>query len=88
MKPDGQKLFDPFQFHITAREITVRLSRKESDVAIWDNRATQHHGSMITATSIASSIAPPSIAKSRQRRRPVQRNAHQGPTKQPHAKVA
>lgn len=42
-KYDGQKLFDLFQSHITALENTVRWSWKEGDVAIWDNRATQHY---------------------------------------------
>lgn len=42
-KHDGQKLFDLFQYHVTAPENTVRWSWKEGDVAIWDNRATQHY---------------------------------------------
>lgn len=42
-KYDGQKLFDLFQSHITAPENTVRWSWKAGDVAIWDNRATQHY---------------------------------------------
>ncbi|WFU45227.1 TauD/TfdA family dioxygenase [Bradyrhizobium sp. CB82] len=42
-KYDGQKLFDLFQSHITAPENTVRWNWKEGDVAIWDNRATQHY---------------------------------------------
>lgn len=42
-KYDGQKLFDLFQSHITALENTVRWSWKEGDIAIWDNRATQHY---------------------------------------------
>ncbi|MET4236399.1 alpha-ketoglutarate-dependent taurine dioxygenase [Bradyrhizobium sp. LA6.10] len=42
-KSDGQKLFDLFQSHITAPENTVRWSWKAGDVAIWDNRATQHY---------------------------------------------
>lgn len=42
-KYDGQKLFDLFQSHITAPENTVRWKWKEGDVAIWDNRATQHY---------------------------------------------
>ncbi|MDF0523379.1 TauD/TfdA family dioxygenase [Bradyrhizobium yuanmingense] len=40
---DGQKLFDLFQSHITAPENTVRWSWRQGDVAIWDNRATQHY---------------------------------------------
>ncbi|KRP85891.1 dioxygenase [Bradyrhizobium yuanmingense] len=42
-KYDGQRLLDLFQFHITAPENTVRWTWKEGDVAIWDNRATQHY---------------------------------------------
>ncbi|MEY9104464.1 alpha-ketoglutarate-dependent taurine dioxygenase [Bradyrhizobium yuanmingense] len=40
---DGQKLFDLFHSHITAPENTVRWNWREGDVAIWDNRATQHY---------------------------------------------
>lgn len=42
-KYDGQKLLDLFQSHITAPENTVRWNWREGDVAIWDNRATQHY---------------------------------------------
>ncbi|WP_439396809.1 TauD/TfdA dioxygenase family protein [Bradyrhizobium sp. PMVTL-01] len=42
-KYDGQKLFDLFQSHITAPENTVRWNWLEDDIAIWDNRATQHY---------------------------------------------
>lgn len=42
-KYDGQKLYDLFQSHIIAPENTVRWNWKEGDVAIWDNRATQHY---------------------------------------------
>lgn len=42
-KHDGQRLFDIFQSHIIAPENTVRWSWKQGDVAIWDNRATQHY---------------------------------------------
>ena len=42
-KYDSQKLFDLFQSHITAPENTVRWSWQAGDVAIWDNRATQHY---------------------------------------------
>ncbi|WP_050399910.1 TauD/TfdA dioxygenase family protein [Bradyrhizobium embrapense] len=42
-KYDGQKLLDLFQSHITAPENTVRWNWKDDDVAIWDNRATQHY---------------------------------------------
>lgn len=42
-KYDGQKLYDLFQSHIIAPENTVRWNWKEGDVAVWDNRATQHY---------------------------------------------
>lgn len=42
-KYDGQRLFDLFQSHITAPQNTVRWNWKQGDVAIWDNRATQHY---------------------------------------------
>lgn len=42
-KYDGQRLFELFQSHITAPENTVRWSWKEGDIAVWDNRATQHY---------------------------------------------
>lgn len=42
-KYDGQKLLDIFQSHITAPENTVRWKWKAGDVAMWDNRATQHY---------------------------------------------
>ncbi|MHC1949922.1 TauD/TfdA family dioxygenase [Bradyrhizobium sp. UFLA06-06] len=42
-KYDGQQLFDLFQSRVTAPENTVRWNWKEADVAIWDNRATQHY---------------------------------------------
>ncbi|MGY3078002.1 alpha-ketoglutarate-dependent taurine dioxygenase [Bradyrhizobium sp. LM6.10] len=42
-KYDGQKLFELFQSHITAPENTVRWTWQAGDVAIWDNRATQHY---------------------------------------------
>lgn len=42
-KYDGEKLLDLFQSHITAPENTMRWNWKEGDVAIWDNRATQHY---------------------------------------------
>jgi taurine dioxygenase len=41
-RSDGQKLYDLFQSHITAPENTVRWRWQAGDVAIWDNRATQH----------------------------------------------
>jgi alpha-ketoglutarate-dependent sulfate ester dioxygenase len=39
---DSRRLFDLFQDHITAWENVVRWRWAEGDVAIWDNRATQH----------------------------------------------
>ncbi len=41
-KGDGQKLLELFQSYITAPENTVRWRWQTGDVAIWDNRATQH----------------------------------------------
>ena len=41
-KSDGQKLYELFQSHITSPENTVRWRWQAGDVAIWDNRATQH----------------------------------------------
>lgn len=40
---DSDRLFDIFQHHITRLENTVRWHWSEGDVAIWDNRATQHY---------------------------------------------
>ncbi|MDI4655305.1 TauD/TfdA dioxygenase family protein [Xanthobacter autotrophicus] len=42
-KGDSQKLYDLFQSHITAPENTVRWRWRVGDVAVWDNRATQHY---------------------------------------------
>jgi taurine dioxygenase len=42
-RSDGQKLFDLLQSHITSPENTVRWRWQAGDVAIWDNRATQHY---------------------------------------------
>lgn len=42
-KCTGQKLFEIFQSYIMAPENTVRWNWKAGDVAIWDNRATQHY---------------------------------------------
>jgi taurine dioxygenase len=39
---DSRLLFDLFQAHITRHENTVRWRWAPGDVAIWDNRATQH----------------------------------------------
>lgn len=40
---DSQRLVEIFQNHITRLEHTVRWRWSEGDVAIWDNRATQHY---------------------------------------------
>jgi taurine dioxygenase len=40
---DSRRLYDSFQAHITRLENTVRWRWREGDVAIWDNRATQHY---------------------------------------------
>ncbi|WJN60426.1 TauD/TfdA family dioxygenase [Pseudomonas sp. SO81] len=42
-RDDSQRLFDIFQGHVTRLENTVRWRWQEGDVAIWDNRATQHY---------------------------------------------
>ncbi len=39
---DSRRLFELFQAHITRHENTVRWRWAPGDVAIWDNRATQH----------------------------------------------
>jgi taurine dioxygenase len=39
---DSRHLFEIFQSHITRHENTVRWHWAPGDVAIWDNRATQH----------------------------------------------
>ncbi|MFF1360327.1 TauD/TfdA dioxygenase family protein [Streptomyces sp. NPDC058297] len=41
---DSRALVDLFQSHIERPENTVRWQWQEGDVAIWDNRATQHYG--------------------------------------------
>lgn len=40
---DSQKLFELLQSHVTRLENTVRWRWQAGDVAIWDNRATQHY---------------------------------------------
>jgi len=40
---DSRRLFDILQEHVTRLENTVRWSWRVGDVAIWDNRATQHY---------------------------------------------
>ncbi|MEU6862097.1 TauD/TfdA family dioxygenase [Streptomyces sp. NPDC046876] len=41
---DSRLLVDLFQAHIESPENTVRWQWQVGDVAIWDNRATQHYG--------------------------------------------
>jgi taurine dioxygenase len=41
-RPDSQRLFAILQDHITKPENVVRWRWRSGDVAIWDNRATQH----------------------------------------------
>ncbi|MET7519721.1 TauD/TfdA family dioxygenase [Streptomyces sp. NPDC005480] len=41
---DSRALVDLFQSHIELPENTVRWQWRAGDVAIWDNRATQHYG--------------------------------------------
>jgi taurine dioxygenase len=40
---DSNDLFALLQRHVIALENTVRWSWREGDVAIWDNRSTQHY---------------------------------------------
>jgi alpha-ketoglutarate-dependent sulfate ester dioxygenase len=40
---DSQDLFRLLQRHITAPENTVHWTWQPGDIAVWDNRATQHH---------------------------------------------
>lgn len=40
---DSRKLFEVLQGHVEALENTVRWRWRPGDVAIWDNRATQHY---------------------------------------------
>lgn len=41
---DSRVLQDLFQAHVESPENTVRWQWRAGDVAIWDNRATQHYG--------------------------------------------
>jgi taurine dioxygenase len=41
---DSRALIDVFQSHVERPENTVRWQWRAGDVAIWDNRATQHYG--------------------------------------------
>lgn len=40
---DSRKLYETLQAHISRLENTVRWNWREGDIAIWDNRATQHY---------------------------------------------
>ena len=40
---ESQRLFELFQSYITRLENTVRWRWSEGDIAVWDNRATQHY---------------------------------------------
>jgi len=40
---DSNELFALLQRHVTALENTLRWSWRDGDVAIWDNRSTQHY---------------------------------------------
>jgi taurine dioxygenase len=40
---ESRRLYDLFQSHVTRLENTVRWRWRVGDVAIWDNRATQHY---------------------------------------------
>ncbi|MEU7559544.1 TauD/TfdA dioxygenase family protein [Streptomyces eurythermus] len=42
--PDSRALLQLFQSHVERPENTVRWQWQAGDVAIWDNRATQHYG--------------------------------------------
>lgn len=42
-KSDSSKLYELFQAYVTTPENTVRWRWQAGDVAIWDNRATQHY---------------------------------------------
>lgn len=40
---DSRRIYDTLQEHVTRLENTVRWRWRAGDVAIWDNRATQHY---------------------------------------------
>lgn len=42
-KTDSGKIYEVLQSYVTAPENTVRWRWRQGDVAIWDNRATQHY---------------------------------------------
>ena len=49
---DSQHLFAVLQSHVTRLENTVRWRWQAGDVAIWDNRATQHYAVMDYAPTV------------------------------------
>jgi alpha-ketoglutarate-dependent taurine dioxygenase len=42
-RTESQQIYDLLQSYVTAPENTVRWRWQKNDVAIWDNRATQHY---------------------------------------------
>ena len=56
---ESDVLFELLQRRITMPENTVRWNWEQGDVAIWDNRATQHRASTTTTTSRDSCTASP-----------------------------
>jgi len=40
----GQHIYELFQYYVLRPENTIRWTWEMGDVAIWDNRATQHYG--------------------------------------------
>jgi taurine dioxygenase len=59
---DSDRLIELFHDHVTRLENTVRWRWTQGDVAIWDNRATQHYAVADYATRIASCAARPCMA--------------------------
>ena len=62
---ESQALFRIFQDRITWLENTIRWSWELGDVAMWDNRATQHYAVSDFGTSVARYVGSRSRAKSR-----------------------
>jgi alpha-ketoglutarate-dependent sulfate ester dioxygenase len=58
---DSARLFAIFQDHVTRPENTVRWRWSAGDVAIWDNRATQHKAILRPATGVGHK-QPPTFA--------------------------
>ncbi|MFD5191130.1 TauD/TfdA dioxygenase family protein [Streptomyces sp. NPDC058357] len=79
---DSRVLIDLFQSHIERPEHTTRWQWRTGDVALWDNRATQHYGvddsvatagcagsrSTATSPSARTAAAPCCSARTRSRR--------------------